>query len=525
MLLLLFMAASLTCGCAFASKEVRLKAVPCLKTPSGELNETVFNILVKDARNGNSRSIGSTGWSFRPVVTSDDVADWIGRHVARELINAGGKESKDAENSVICSVKTCDASVGFWSNIKTRLAVNVTVACGEEETSLGELSAERSPFVFLDTSENYEQALADTLKDWLATHAPKIIAALVPPVVEPVEPVVEPVTKPPVEPVPKPPVEPGVEPEKRPVQPPELTLTSPGDKAQLLTAGTHLRGQVQNAAGAILNVELNGKRIRSKKFILSKDSFAYPITLRPGKNSIKVVLTPGKGKPLKRNLIVSFAPPLLTDRWKLVAGGAKLKYLKANPHAKTAMDKVYEILKAGSTPEVRYRILRLEKDFTVAGFQSVLQKTFSAAKKQESVIIFYAGHVFTAGGELALAVPDTLAGKPGTAILLSDIAFDADRYFKGKNVLLVARNSEGKILEKIPDLGGAGAALSVFVFNPAKGSETEIAGALEGKADSDYDGYVSLRELDSFLKKKGKTAFHGTIEPGFRVSRVKVAER
>ncbi|TET33461.1 MAG: hypothetical protein E3J72_16705, partial [Planctomycetota bacterium] len=394
--------------------------MPCLQASSGKLNETTFNILVKDARNGNSRSIGSTGWSFREVVTSDDVADWIRQHVVRELVNAGGKESKDAKNSVVCSVKTCDASVGFWSNIKTRLAVNVMVTRGEEETSLGELSAERSPFAFLDTSENYEQALADTLKDWLATHAPKIIAALAPPAVEP-----------PVEPVTKPPVEPGVGPEKMPVQPPELTLTSPGDNAQLLTAGTHLKGEVQNAAGAVLDVELNGERVGSKKFILGNESFAYPITLRPGKNSIKVVLTPGKGKPLKRNRIVSFAPPPLRDRLVMVTGAAEFQHLGKNPQAKQVVDDVCGLLLAGLPPDLKNRIVRLEKKVTITDFQSGLQKTFSAAKKNESVIIFYAGHVFTAGGELALAVPETRADKPGTAILLSDIAFDADRYFKG----------------------------------------------------------------------------------------------
>jgi hypothetical protein len=209
----------------------------------------------------------------------------------------------------------------------------------------------------------------------------------------------------------------------------------------------------------------------------------------------------------------------------MVAGVAEFQHLKKTPHAKKAADDVYGLLLAGLPPDLKKRVVRLEKKVTITDFQSGLQKTLSAAKKHESVIIFYAGHVFAAGGELAFAVPETRAGKPGAAILLSDIAFDADRYFKGKSVLLVAQNAEGNILEKIPDPGGAGTALSVLVFNPSKGSETEITGALEGKADSDYDGYVSLGELDSFLEMKGEVAFHGAIEPGFRVSRVKVAER
>ncbi|TET39217.1 MAG: hypothetical protein E3J72_00820 [Planctomycetota bacterium] len=512
--LCLCLMAALATGCAFVSKEVKLKKVPSAQPESDKLQGIPFKVVVKDEREGDHKSVGATGWSFRSLITTDDVSKWVSRHLAKELENAGGEESEDAVNQIVCLVKACDASWGFWSNIKTNLAIDVAVEHNGEKVPLGELQAEQSTFSFIDSSSRFENALAEILGKWLKSHSPAIIGALAKlskePGVEPEEPAkpTRPTTKPEERTIPK------------PAKPPMLLNTGPPNHQQFRNPNIEIFGEAMYAIGGLVRITLNNKEVASTKIKIAQKRFSIPAKLRLGKNDIKIILTPKSGKPITKDLSVSFLPPPLRDRRALILGVEKFTHLTASTGAAKAAADVHEILGAGTEPKDKSKIILLESKVSLSQFLAKLREVFTAAEKSETVIIFYSGAVLPTLGDMALAVRETDSGKLRTAVLLSDIAMNADRYFSGKTVLLIVQGEAGKALPKLPDLAGLGSAMSILTFAPSKGNSSAVPAALAGKADAGADGYVTLSELRKYLDGKGTAAFSGKLEAGFCIARL-----
>ncbi len=502
-------------GCAFASKDVRLNPISATQPGSQKLAGVDFSISVKDSRKSAPGVVGSTGWSFGDVRTSDNVSKWVQDAITSEIENAGGRRADSGAMKVSCSVNTLEASMGFLSLINSKLAIDVTVANGNARKALGELSVEHSPFVFFDSNAAYEETISETLKLWLERHGPKIITVLGSLPKEPVKP-----TKT---------VEPTTEPEQpiQPVKPrlPDLTVTSPKSGTKSSSSSIIVAGQAENAAGGEIVILVNGERKGSIYLITSHEPFSMPVKLFAGENTLKLSLKPVRGKSVTRELKATFVPSKLSGRQVLTIGVSNFNKLGASAGADKAASNVNTVFKAGIKQESGKQTVNISSGITVRKVLSEMKRTFGAAKKDESVIIYYCGMVTTSNDQLALAAPETDPQNPATAVMFTDIVLAAERYFQGKRILIIAQGAAGKSLSNLPEPSLIGESLSLLVFAPSKGDVAAAYDGLSSKADRNRDGYVTVSELRSYLNTKGNASLYGTIETDFRITRIKVSEK
>jgi len=500
--------AMLATGCAFASKDVKLNAVGATQPGSQRLSGIDFSVSVKDSRGGAPGIVGATGWSFGNVKTQYDVRKWVGDSLSTEIANAGGKRVNNGSARILCSVNKLEACMGFLSLINSKLAVDVTVANRDSRKALGELTTEYSPFVFFDSNSAYEETITEMLKLWLKQHAPKIIMALSMMKSKPTKK-----------------TEPTTEPEHRtqPVKPrlPELTVTSPKSGFRSSSPRVIVSGQVENAAGGELIILVNGIRKGSIFLVTSHEPFSKPVELFAGKNTLELNLKPAKGKSITRKLTATFTPPKLSGIHGLTIGVSRFDNLGTSTYADKAAASVCAVFKSGVTQGSKTQTVNIKSGITVRKTLSEMKRAFGAAKKGESVIIYYCGAVISSNGQLAFAVSKTDPKNPASAVMFTDIALAAERYFRGKRVLIIAQGAAGKSPGKLPEPSLIGESLSVLVYEPSRGNSAAVSDGLGSSADKNRDGYVTVSELRSYLNTKGSTSLYGAIATDFQLTRIK----
>jgi len=496
---------ALLAGCSAASKEIRLYSAEVILI--GKAGAQDYNLVVRDERGADGK-IGATAWSLADVKTPDSVSDWFSDSLSRCLYNIGDRKNDDAPATIICKITKLDAHFGFWSTIDTALAVDVTVSLDNVETNLGTLEATHSPFAWFDTAGAYQSAVNETIKIWLENHAGKIHDALV---AAKAEPSVEPEFKP-EEPAPK------IEPPKPKPAEFEITSHKSGDAVDaaeiLITVAARnfdlgwLAASVNGIAGAAQPVKGDGM------------GRSVPVHLKPGDNLITIKIKPEGGEEVSSELRLRFVPKPLENLRALVVGVTEYRNEIPNRRQDNDAPKVHACLAAGVPPERKDGIKLLEKDVPLEKFMSLMKETLAAADENDAVIIYYGGTVIEIGGELGLAASDTDPRKPGSAVLFSDIALDMDAYFKGKSVLLI---TQGHALteKQIEKLAASATNFSVLQDSPSEIKYGWIWEQLDGLADGDGDGYVTLGELLKALEGR-KPIFRGGASMDLQLSRVRI---
>ena len=506
-------------GCALASKDVRLLPPQTTQPESDRLKGVDFSISVAGAPLDGKGVIGSTGWSLANVRTSQSVYDWFAGALSAELEKVGAKKAEQARTLVKCVITSLDASLGIFSLIKSKITVSVALRRGENENDLGAFTAECSPFVLFDTTAAYEEAISETLKNWMESYAPRIIDELATAETAPAAKPAEPVK----------PSEPTVEPEVRPEATriaPDLTITSPEQNARVNSSAIVIAGNVENAAGGELSVSVNGAEAKSIHIVTAHEPFSIPVELIAGKNEISVTAMPAEGKLSEVvQKTVFYTPPQMTGIRVISLGVPNFKSLEESPKADVIAAAVHNRIAAGVAPPDSNALRLIEPKVAhrdlLAGFKTALE----AGGKDNYVILFYCGVVKAAGGDLMFAVCETDPENPGTALLFSDIVLAVERNFKGKRVVLIAQNAPDQPALSMPELEFPAETLAAVIFTPDKDSRSAISEGLEGAADSDRNGYVSLSELKSYLESRGTLNFLGNADPSLYLSRIDLSKR
>jgi hypothetical protein len=498
-------------GCAFFSKEVQLKSIPCSKAESGALKGLNFSVVVKDGRENEPEILGATPWSLADVTTKDSVPDWIAGSLAERLKCEGAQESKRDAHVIRCIVKALDASFGFWSTINTNLAIDVAVIQNGKVIPIGLLSVEHSPFTWFVSSGAYEEAIFESLSKWLEKYSPEIVATLKSAMASLKKKKIkkEPTTLPEKKTIEKPP------------PPPELLVTSHKTGEKVQKSDAWISGYARYANEGELELVFNGTVIGSLDISRDQQRYEFQVEFRMGKNNIQLILRPKKGEVLTQKLTITFEPPPVSDLYSLILAVEKysLPGLSALPDSGKMAEGVGRILKNSLESSRADRIVTLPKNASDKDFRSKLKQMFSSAGWKGSVVVFYSGSVTRMSGELAFTVAETDRRKPTTAILLSDIEFDIGAYFVGKTVLIISCGQDIS-KEQYRKLVHSSHKLTFLHYFPPGGKTDIIVSALEGKADRDGNGYVTLGELRTCLGTEN-TIFKGDLEEKFVISRVK----
>jgi hypothetical protein len=165
-------------GCSIFGKEVRLKPVETVLSPSKKLAGRPVNLVVEDAREiGDPARIGSGSIFFASVTTPDDVPEWIEDSLWAELERAGCIKSRAAGDTVRVEVKEVYASLLPFV-LSSGIELGIEVSSDKKVLLSEDLAAGTAPFSVFYTASLYENTLGATLAEWKRLHMPDIVEAL-----------------------------------------------------------------------------------------------------------------------------------------------------------------------------------------------------------------------------------------------------------------------------------------------------------------------------------------------------------
>ena len=173
-------------------------------------------------------------------------------------------------------------------------------------------------------------------------------------------------------------------------------------------------------------------------------------------------------------------------------------------------EELYEVLRSRGVPADRMRLL-LDGEATYSGIRRAVREVGAASPADGTLVVYYCGHGFPAGGEVCLANFDV---RPRfavqTGLLASDLAGMVKSSFRGKRVLFLAdccfSGGLGKAAETLRAAGFEAASLtsaSDSVVSTGNWTFTQtVIDALTGDtfADANGDGAVTLDELAAEVK-------------------------
>jgi hypothetical protein len=209
--------------------------------------------------------------------------------------------------------------------------------------------------------------------------------------------------------------------------------------------------------------------------------------------------------------------PLRADEWEparthaVIVGVLEWKAgLTPYPKGNRKDQELRDLLVKRGTPADNIRLL-LDKEATLPKIREAIAETLKKAGPRSTLIVYYAGHGWAAGGDYCFANYEVVPSKKATAWSLNELGSTLASDFKGQRVLLWADCCFSGGLEVVVDAVaakkiGACALTSASTANTSTNNWTftqSIIDGLKGEPliDLNADGRITLSEMHAEVRE------------------------